>query len=179
METLSSPSVTVVRHLRACVARWNEDEHRCNASRVPSLASLASDATLGILEEEGDNIHVATAQLAKDVDFVVLRHVLDNPKATYPSLRAFHDLKLSSGRNAIDLDDAVIRHERFLLRRPNEDGKYLISLEDFVRMLPNKIFSKPYVVSFVRKDPPKGGELRLICSNDLSSNPASGAIVFN
>ncbi len=162
-EPLPSMSQLLERHLRYHIDRWRRKKERQNECKVPSLLSLAADAKVQTLIEE-DDIHAATARMTEEFDFSELRHVLDHPKATYPLLRAFQDLQVGEGRCAIDLDDAIIRNERFLLDRSNGDGKYLVSLEDLVRMLPNKTFADPNVVSFARKDPPRGGTLTKLAS---------------
>ena len=157
MEPLPTVSQLVIDHLRRHIDHYyKEEEHLRTKCGVPSLTSLAADAMVRYLEEE-DDIHAAAIRLIEEFDLSELRLVVNNPKATYRLLRTLNDVHVEVGRCALDLDDAIIRNERFLRHRVNLDGKYLITLEDFVDMLPNKTFNSRNVVSFTRKSPPKGG----------------------
>ncbi len=162
MEPLLTVSQLVKRHLRHHIERYYKEiddvDQFCG---VPSLQSLAADAKVQSLEEE-NGIYAALIQMAEKFDILALRLVIENPKATYRLLHAFHNLQIDEGRCALDLDDAIIRNERFLSRRPNGDGKYLVSLEYLVKILPNVTVSEPNVITFVRRDPPIGGEFILL-----------------
>ena len=157
MESLQSVSQIAESHMRFHLDRHYKNLTQRQESKVPSLTSIAADAQVQNLENEVD-IEAAAAQLAEEWDLRELRPVLENPKATYRLLHAFHELPIGEGRRAIDLDEAIKRNERYLRSRSNADGKYLISLEDFVSMLSDTSSRNAEVVSFIRKDPPKGGK---------------------
>ena len=67
---------------------------------------------------------------------------------------------MGPGRRAIDLDEAIIRNERYLRTRSDLDGKYLVSLEDLAIPLSIDAFREDDILNIVRKDPPKGGEYK-------------------
>lgn len=63
---------------------------------------------------------------------------------------------MSDGRTVVDIDEAVLRHERYVRGLPDRDGRCLVTLEE----LCNILFEKPRGNSpmvFTRKDPPIGG----------------------
>ena len=156
MESPSSISQTAEGYMRFHLDRYYEHLSQRQENNIPSLASIAADAQVQDLENQED-IEAATVRLAEQWDLQELRLVMENPKATYRLLRAFHELRIGGGRRAIDLDEAIRRNESYLRDRSNVDGKYLISLEEFVSMLSDVSTSKAEVVSFIRKDAPKGG----------------------
>ena len=174
MESRSSVSPIAESHMRYHLDRYDENLEQRKDRRMPSLRTLAADALVQILEDS-EAMEDATAQLAEGRDLQELRYVLENPKATYRLLRAFHELRVGGGRRAIDLDEAILRNERYLRDRSNVDGKYLVNLEGFVNMLTKTASRKAEVFSFIRKDPPKGGES--IVSDGRSFSSADPSVV--
>lgn len=65
---------------------------------------------------------------------------------------------ISDNRAIVDIDEAVLRHERYIrsLSPINRDGRCLVTLEDLSGTLGNPPQNDSPIV-FIRKDPPKGG----------------------
>lgn len=139
-------------------------------SRTRKLSSSLFSITAGhILEElnNSDNLEADVKAIAESVNPTTLQNLLRDPRSTYRVIRAFHSLPSSttgtrsgqSERSMIDVDESILRNERFVRSRSNEenkDGKYLVGLNE----LCNIVKASPdgtYWVKFTRKDPPKGG----------------------
>jgi hypothetical protein len=132
-------------------------------------ASLFSITAGNILEElnMSDNLEADVKAIAETVNPATLIKLLRDPRSTYRVVRAFHSLPPSatgagSGqieRHVIDIDEAILRNERYIRSRSNsdnKDGKYLVELNE----LCNLVKASPdgtYWVKFTRKDPPRGG----------------------
>lgn len=138
------------------------DRHFATPERSVSAPSLASTAVAKVLEtlENSDDLLADVNTVAQCLNSTTMRQVLDDPRTPYQLLRAFLALRLTQaaqGRSIVDVDEAVLRNEHYMRSRDsNEDGRYLVSLEDFAKTIANASKS-PHFLSFARKDPPKGG----------------------
>lgn len=135
-------------------------------SITPSLFSMTTGSFLEDLNNS-DNPEADMRTSADMLDTTTLRHLLRDPRSTYKVLRAFYSLTLPvvgtdlapTSRRAIDIDEAILRNERYVRSRgdaENEDGKYLVGLSDLCTAV-GACPEGPHRFSFTRVDPPKGG----------------------
>ena len=163
------------------------DRHFATPDRSVSVPSLGSLAVAEVLEalENSEDLQADVNTVADSLSSTTLRQLLSDPRTRYQLLRTFLALpqKLAEkGRSIVDVDEAVLRNEQYMRSRDsNEDGRYLVPLEDFAKTIA-KAKKSCHSFSFTRKDPPKGGlefldELR---ERHLSIQPdsASFAKVF-
>lgn len=151
---MSNPDSDDVYQVAERYLRSRLDSHRDRVQHqeqvtVPSLLSLTADRIMQDLEES-EEVDAAVSQLVGWLDPIPLRQVLENPKASYRLLRAFHNSRDDTGQRAIDLDEAIIRNECYLRSRCNTDGAYLVSLEDFADSY--KTLDKSHCHDFNRKE---------------------------
>ena len=129
------------------------------SNSAPSLAYLAVGTILDSLAIS-DDLGEEMKTVAKYLNSITLRQLLDDPRTPYQLLRKFLTLSetvAARDRRIVDVDEAVLRNERYIRSRDsNQDGRYLISLEELSEMLPG-VPQDDYCISFKRKDPPKGG----------------------
>ena len=150
------------------------------STSAPSLAYLVVGTILDTLAVS-DNLEDEVQTIAKYLNSTTLRQLLDDPRTPYQLLRKFLSLPktlAAKDRRIVDVDEAVLRNERYIRSRDsNQDGRYLVSLEDLSEMLSGGLPQDDRPVSFKRKDPPKGGleffdEAR---QRDLSIQPSSSS----
>ena len=126
---------------------------------TPSLADLAVGRILDTLAIS-DNLEDEMKTVAKYPNSTILRQLLDDPRTPYQWLRkflTFPETLVAKDRRMLDVDEAVLRNEQYIRSRDsNQDGRYLVSLEDLSEML-SGVPQDDRSVSFKRKDPPKGG----------------------
>lgn len=146
---------------------------------APSLASIAVAKVLEALENSGD-LATDVKTIAESLSSTTLRQLLNDPRTPYQLLRTFLTLAqtlAAKDRRFMDVDEAVFRNEHYMRSRDNnEDGRYLVSLEDLCKIL-SKDSQNSRPLSFARKDPPKGGleildELR---KRELTIQPSSAS----
>ena len=146
---------------------------------APSLAYLAVGTILDILASS-DDLEDEIKTIAKYLNSTNLCQLLDDPRTSYQLLRKLLTLPetlAAEDRRIVDVDEAVLRNEQYVRSRDsNQDGRYLVSLEDLSEMLSGVLQDDRYV-SFERKDPPKGGleffdEVR---QRDLNIQPNSSS----
>jgi hypothetical protein len=134
----------------------------------PSLFSITAGNILDDLKKS-DNIEADVRTLVGTLNTATLQHLLRDPRSTYRVVRAFHSLPLSvtgtdsgpTDRRAIDVDEAILRNERYIRSRgnvANQDGKYLVGLGELCTIVGAcRRRDYMYRTMFTRKDPPKGG----------------------
>lgn len=154
-------------------------KHQLDECRIPNdnqvhgglvPASLSSITASIILEElsKSENLDADVKTIANALNRTALQQLLRDPRASYMILRAFYALPqsafgestLKTARLAIDIDEAVLRNERYIRSRTaaeNADGKYLIGLDELSRIFGPGASDDGGPVTFTRKDPPKGG----------------------
>lgn len=138
------------------------------ASKKSTPPSFLSIIVGNILEDlnKSDEPEAGVRGLADALNRDTLQHLLRDPRSTYRVLRAFHStppgIQTSSAqdqRRAIDIDEAILRNERYIRSRgevKNQDGKYLVRLSE----LQSAVGACPVVPNqmvFTRMDPPQGG----------------------
>ena len=141
-------------------------ETRASKKLIPS--SFFSIIAGNILEElnKSEKPEADARAIADTLNAATLQHLLRDPRSTYRVTRALHSLQSATGisaaqdpRRAIDIDEAILRNERYIRSRSeveNEDGKYLVGLSELhtaVEAYPGG----PNRMVFSRMDPPKGG----------------------
>ena len=126
---------------------------------VPSLTYLAVGSILEILENSND-LAGDVEKVALSVSSNALRQVLSDPRTPYHILRIFLTSAATlttADRSMVDVDELVLQNERYMrTRESNRDDKYLVSLESLSEILA-KAPQDDGLLSFKRKDPPKGG----------------------
>ena len=158
------------------------DKHFTTEDQGRSTPSLASIAVAKVLEtlENSDDLAADVKTIMENLSSTTLHQLLNDPRTPYQLLRSFLDLPQTlavKDRRIMDVDEAVLRNEHYLRSRDsNRDGMYLVSLEDLINVLP-KTSQDSNSVSFIRKDPPKGGleildELR---RRELTIQPSSAS----
>ena len=168
--------------LAEAMMKFQLDKHFNNLERstsAPSLAYLAVGTILDTLAIS-DDLEDDMKTVAKYLNSTILRQLLDDPRTPYPLLSKLLTLPetlAAQDRRTVDVDEAVLRNERYIRSRDsNQDGRYLVSLEDLSEML-SGFPQDDHSVSFKRKDPPKGGlefldETR---KRELSIQPSSSS----
>ena len=148
--------------LAEAMMKFQLDKHFNSPERstfAPSLAYLAVGVILDILASS-DDLEDEITTVAKYLNSTNLRQLLHDPRTSYQLLRKFLTLPetlAAEDRRIVDVDEAVLRNEQYIRSRDsNQDGRYLVSLEDLSEMLSGVLLDNGYV-SFERKDPPKGG----------------------
>ena len=133
---------------------------------IPS--SFFSIIVGSILEDlnKSDEPEVDAKAVADRLNTDTLQHLLRDPRSTYKVLRAFHSIKSTTQRSsaqdprrAIDIDEAILRNERYIRSRgqvKNQDGKYLVGLRELYSAV-GACCEGPDRMVFTRMDPPKGG----------------------
>ena len=141
------------------------DKHFATSKRsvsIPSLASLAVGSILENLEsvESSDDLAVEVETVAESLSSTTLRQLLSDPRTPYHLLRKFLTLPqtlATRDRSIVDVDELVLQNERYVRSRDsNRDDRYLVTLENLSNILA-KAPQDDRSLSFVRKDPPKGG----------------------
>lgn len=126
---------------------------------TPSLASIAVAKVLETLETSGDLV-ADVKTIAQSLSSTTLRQLLNDPRTPYQLLRTFLTLPqtlAAKDRRIVDVDETVLQNEYYIRSRDsNEDGRYLVSLEDLSKIIARASPAR-HVLSFTRKDPPKGG----------------------
>lgn len=141
-------------------------ESRASKKSIPSsffsiiVGSILED--LNKCDEPDANARAVADRLNTDT----LRHLLRDPRPTYRVSRAFHSIqpaiqrKLAQDpRRVIDVDEAILRNERYIRSRgevKNQDGKYLVRLSELYSIVGACPEGLDRVV-FTRMDPPPGG----------------------
>ena len=128
-----------------------------------SLLSCAVGTILHCLESSKD-LWAEVKELYQQVDEPLLRKILNDPRMSYQMLRTFsrHDNFTDSTsrgvRTVMDIDEAVIRNERYIRTLTDIDkrNKYLVYLRDLCGTVSFPTRGEGWI-TFIRKDPPKGG----------------------
>ena len=168
--TVSSLAETYIKaHLATYEKLLREGEEVENVQdQAPSLAKLSAGKIIGVLEAS-DNIKTDVSTIAKSLNTITLRQVLEDPRTSYLTLRSFLNLPQGFGpanaaeatKEMIDIDEAVLRNERYIRSRgleANKDNKGLVNLDD-AHVLFNIPSSndRQQPLTITRRDPPKGG----------------------
>ena len=168
--------------LAEAMMKFQLDRHFNTPERstsAPSLAYLAVGTILDTLAIS-DDLEDEMKTVAKYLNSTILRQLLDDPRTPYQLLRKFLTLPetlAAKDRRSVDVDEAVLRNERYVRSRDsNQDGRYLVSLEDLLEVL-SGVPQDDRSVSFKRKDPPKGGLefLDAVRKRELSIQPSSSS----
>ena len=138
------------------------DKHFVTSDQSVSASSLASVAVGKVLEtlEDSGDLAADVKEIAESLSSTTLCQLLNDPRTPYQLLRTFLTLdqtRAAKDRSIVDVDESVLRNEHYIRSRDsNGDGKYLVSLEEFSRIIAEDSRNgRP--LSFTRKDPPKGG----------------------
>ena len=148
--------------LARAILEYQLDKHFATPKPSASAPSLTSLTMGKILEElpKSPDLTENVRTVAESLDFPTLRQLLDDRRTPYQLLRTFLALPQTvakGNRKIVDVDEAVLRNERYIRSRDsNQDGKYLVPLEDLSKML-SETPRDDGLISFRRKDPPKGG----------------------
>ncbi|KAL6719081.1 hypothetical protein ACLMJK_003316 [Lecanora helva] len=180
--------------------KYQLDKYYCSdhiEHNVVSLAALTIGKILDILQDSGNLVTDATA-IAESLSSTTLRQLLEDARTPYTVLRVFDSLhQTSTGRHRrlVDIDEAIIRNEHHIRSRglANQDGRFLVSLQDLCSIVsPGAGGGEPekatrsvdnQLVSFTRRDPPKGGlevlDYRRRRQLSINRNDASYIQVFH
>ncbi|KAK0512294.1 hypothetical protein JMJ35_005422 [Cladonia borealis] len=130
---------------------------------APSLWSCALGSFLRCLESFKD-LSAEVDVLYQQVPPLLLRSILIEPRISYQILRtfsrhpAFTTTTLKGVRTVVDIDEAVIRNECYIrtLEDIDQRNKHLVYLKDLCSTVPFPTRGED-PITFVRKEPPKGG----------------------
>ena len=130
---------------------------------TPSLLSCAVGSILHCLESSQD-LWAEVKEIYRQVEEPLLSKILNDPRMSYQILRTFsrHDkftkITPRGVRTVVDIDEAVIRNERYIrtLTDVDQRNKHLVYLRDFCSTVPFPTHNEDWM-TFVRKEPPKGG----------------------
>ncbi len=134
----------------------------------PTLSAIAAGKVLDVLNTS-DDIELDLSTITRSLNSTTVRQLLADPRTSYAVLRAFQSIlqtqtpsKTAEGqRDVIDTDEAILANERFIRCRGevNRDGKYLVGLRGLSSVLLRTPDSSvdDTKLTFIRKDPPKGG----------------------
>lgn len=130
---------------------------------TPSLLSCAVGSILHALETSRD-LSAAVEEAYRRFEPLHLREILNDPRISYQMLRTFSrhpDFTMITPkgvRTVVDIDEAVLRNERYIrtLTDIDQKNKYLVELKDLYRTLPIHTHTEDSIV-FNRREPPKGG----------------------
>ena len=130
---------------------------------TPSLLSCAVGSILRSLESSED-LPAAVDEVYRQFEPLHLREILNDPRISYQIFRTFSRhpeftmIAPKGIRTMVDIDEAVLRNERYIrtLTDIDQKNKYLVDLKDLCNTVP---FPTHYEdsIGFVRKEPPKGG----------------------
>ena len=141
-----------------------EHYYQHDLTGTSKIASLSSMSTAKIIEmlAISDNVEADIRTIAKSINSVTLRQILNDPRTPYPTLRAFLAIPsiANSARQPVDIDEAVLANEKYIRSRggeANRDGKYLVTLEDLSHVTGASSDDPQAPLAITRKDPPKGG----------------------
>ncbi len=164
-----TPSSLTEFHLR-CQLEKHFGSSEVN-SPLPSLSSIAVGKVLDVLRSSED-LTTDARTIIDNLSSTTLRQLLEDPRTRYQVLRAFDNLPestVSIGRRLVDVDEAIVLNEHYIRSRgrQNKDGKYLVSLGDLCDVVSEKTTKRrpteatcsteAQLLTFTRKDPPKGG----------------------
>ena len=125
----------------------------------PSLASIAVAKVLETLQTSGDLVADVTT-VVETLSFTTLCQLLNDPRTPYQLLRTFltfPETVAAKDRRLVDVDETVLQNEHYIRSRDsNEDGRYLVSLEDLSKIIA-RASPGSHGLSFTREDPPRGG----------------------
>ena len=130
---------------------------------IPSLSSCVVGSILHYLERSED-LWAEVKEVYQQDEPLLLRTILNDPRISYQMLRTFSrhpeftTMTLTGPRTVVDIDEAVIRNERYIrtLTDIDQRNKYLVYLKDLCSTVPFPTRGEDSMV-FVRKEPPKGG----------------------
>ncbi len=155
-------SLLAQQYIKSQVNAYCKRQSRQDLRITPSLAYLATARIIKVLESSEDPTQDAQV-IADNLSSHALQTLLCDPRLPYRFLRLFCNLPQTltpaeSERRLVDIDDAVLQNERYMRsRKPGEDKETdLIRLDDLCSMIPGSKLDGE-LLSFVRKDPPKGG----------------------
>lgn len=166
-----SPSSLAERYMKAQLDKHFQAANAQNEIKVPSLSFLTVGKVLDELHISED-LEASAKLVADSLSFTTFRQLLEDPRMPYNILRVFCTLSrtlTAQGLRLVDVDEAIIQNERYIRSRgdQNQDGKYLVSIEDLCRVVsetatkiqPVNALETPYSqpLTFRRKTPPKGG----------------------
>ena len=156
-------------YLKSRIATYLDSEHKhgsCTA--VPSLASLSIRKIEDILANS-ENAEEDINAVLRGLPATILCRILRDGGMTYTILRDLlqREIPASYAGNLVrslgtfqDVDEAVQINERHIRSRSdedNKDGKYLVTLDEFVNTIGDVTLDCEDIISFRRKDPPPGG----------------------
>ena len=130
---------------------------------APSLLSCAVGNILRSLESSED-LPAAVEEVYRQYEPLHLRQILNDPRISYQMLRTFSRhpeftmIAPKGIRTIIDIDEAVIRNERYIrtLTDIDQRNKYLVGLKDLCSTVPFHTHVEDSI-NFIRREPPKGG----------------------
>lgn len=165
--TASSLTEAYLKYQLASYSRVQEAQEHAKA--IPqTLSSIAAGRVLDVLNTS-ENIEADLKTITRSLNSTTVRQLLADPRTPYAVLRALQSFLTSSTpsksteeqRDIIDTDEAILANERYVRSRgeANRDNKYLVGLEQLSSILRRAPESgvDDAKVTFVRKDPPKGG----------------------
>lgn len=141
---------------------------KTRATKKMTPSSFFSIIAGKILEKlsKSDKPEADARAIAETLNTDTFQNLLGDPRATYRVLRAFHSIQpaiktssVQDARRAIDIDEAILRNERYIRSRgevENQDGKYLVGLSELYTAV-EACPEGPNRMVFTRMDPPKGG----------------------
>jgi len=134
----------------------------------PTLSSIAAGKVLDVLNTS-DNFDADLRTIMRSLNSTTVRQLLADPRTPYAVQRAIQSFlttftpskSTEEPRDIIDTDEAILTNERYVRSRgeANRDNKYLVGLEQLSSILLRAPESgiDDTKVTFVRKEPPKGG----------------------
>ena len=130
---------------------------------IPLLFSCAVGSILHSLESSKDLL-AEVEEVYRQYEPLHLREIFNDPRVTYQILRAFSGhsefttISENGIRAVVDIDEAVLRNERYVrtLTAIDQRNKYLVYLKDLCSTVAFPTHGEDSV-TFVRKEPPKGG----------------------
>ncbi|MCJ1312571.1 hypothetical protein MMC25_006245 [Agyrium rufum] len=135
---------------------------------APSLTSISVNRALQLLRASHD-LTADLDTLLKTLDFNTVKKVIADERTPYMLTRAYssrfgsdvREDEASSILDMVDVDEAVIVHERYLERLTREGSDttdFLVTQDDLLRVISDyQAFDDTKPLQFRRKDPPPGG----------------------
>ena len=184
------------RYLKSRLASYSSsrDDHGDGGARaVPPLTTISIGKIHEILATS-DNRESDIRTISRNLPATVLCQILRDERTPYPVLRAFLRERTPAAHSGYqnvclaslqDIDEAVLVNEKYIRSRSAEDNmdhKYLVTLEELVKLL--ETVNKDYgdIVSFRRTNPPLGGlellDRRRPCNLEILSHSAAFAATF-
>ena len=156
---------------------------------TPPLLSCVVGSILHSLESSQDLL-AAVEDVYRQYEPLHLREILNDPRISYQILRTFSRhpeftiISPKGIRTVVDVDEAVLRNERYIrtLTDIDQRNKYLVNLKDLCSTVPIPTHAENSI-TFIRKEPPKGG-LEILNAKrkrelEVASSEASFSISFS